>query len=62
MSAPAEKVSEDQYAEQPALEWLTGNGWTYQHGTELGPEQTQRSAATTQTLPSRKHLNAASHV
>ena len=38
MSIQAEKVSEDEYAEQPALEWLTGNGWTYQHGTELGPE------------------------
>jgi type I restriction enzyme R subunit len=31
----SEKVSEDGYAEQPALEWLREVGWEYRHGSEL---------------------------
>ncbi len=32
------KVSEDAYAEQPALEWLIDAGWSYRHGSEVAPD------------------------
>lgn len=32
------KVSEDAYAEQPALEWLIETGWSYRHGSEVAPD------------------------
>jgi type I restriction enzyme R subunit len=32
------KVSEDAFAEQPALEWLVDCGWTYRHGAEIAPD------------------------
>ena len=38
MSAAALKVSEDAFAEQPALEWLLDCGWSYRHGSEVAPE------------------------
>src|SRR4051812_2831144 len=31
----AVKVSEDAFAEKPALEWLDEAGWRYRHGAEL---------------------------
>jgi hypothetical protein len=38
MSAAALKVSEDAFAEQPALEWLLDCGWSYRHGAEVAPD------------------------
>jgi len=35
ISPAAAKVSEDAFAEQPALEWLQEVGWSYRHGSEL---------------------------
>lgn len=35
ISPAATKVSEDAFAEQPALEWLQEVGWGYRHGSEL---------------------------
>jgi len=32
------KVSEDAFAEQPALEWLLDCGWSYRHGSEVAPD------------------------
>src|SRR3954454_7588100 len=38
MSSPAaDKITEDSYFEQPALEWLQAAGWEHIHGTELKP-------------------------
>ena len=39
------KVTEDEYAEQPALEWLQEVGWGYRHGTELiaSPDSAERT-------------------
>jgi type I restriction enzyme R subunit len=42
------KISEDAFAEQPALEWLRDVGWGYRHGSELaavadGTERTRDS-------------------
>jgi type I restriction enzyme, R subunit len=38
MSTPGLKVSEDAFAEQPALEWLLDCGWSYLHGAEVAPD------------------------
>ncbi|HZV74432.1 MAG TPA: type I restriction endonuclease subunit R [Conexibacter sp.] len=43
-----EKITEDAYAEQPALEWLREVGWGYRHGSDLiaapdGAERTRDS-------------------
>ena len=35
MLPPPDKITEDGYAEQPALEWLREVGWTHRHGSEL---------------------------
>ena len=37
MTPSAVKVSEDAFAEQPALEWLGEAGWGYRHGPTLAP-------------------------
>ena len=34
----AQKVTEDAFAEKPAIEWLEAAGWTLRHGTTLIPE------------------------
>ena len=37
MTSPPVKVSEDAFAEQPALEWLGEVGWGYRRGPTLAP-------------------------
>src|SRR4051794_21967429 len=32
------KISEMEYAEQPAIEWLQAAGWTLRHGVDLIPK------------------------
>jgi len=41
MPAPA-KVTEDAYAERPALEWLADVGWSHVHGPTLAPGGAER--------------------
>jgi type I restriction enzyme R subunit len=39
-------ITEDTYAEQPALEWLRGIGWEYVHGPSIAPDALAQERAT----------------
>ncbi len=37
-------ITEDNLVEQPALEWLKGEGWDYIHANQLIPENEERES------------------
>jgi len=53
------KVTEDSYAEQPALEWLGEAGWDYLSGTTLAPDLAPQERSTARDVVLRETLTGA---
>jgi len=59
VTAPPVKVSEDAFAEQPALEWLRAAGWGYRHGPTLAPGLGSHERSTDRDVVLRQTLRSA---
>ncbi|WP_297453099.1 type I restriction endonuclease subunit R [Persephonella sp.] len=46
-------ITEDKLVEQPALDWLEGEGWDYIHGSQLIPENQERENLSSVILKNR---------
>ena len=49
-------ITEDNLVEQPALEWLKGEGWDYIHANQLIPENEERESLSDVILKNRFFL------